>query len=344
MNTKSNADISKEKKQNLLQTIAKFGNPNIQKAVWQILNSFLPYLALWVLMVITVQKDYSYWITLLLTLPAAALLVRIFIIFHDCCHGSFFASIKTNQITGYISGILTFTAFRTWRRSHLGHHANFGDLDRRGTGDVWTLTVEEYTSASRSKRFGYRFYRNPLVLFILGPIYTFFLAQRLAPKDADKRERKSVWITNAALVAIITLVWLTIGIRTYLLIQLPVMILAGFAGVWLFYVQHQYDGVYWARNESWDPLKAALEGSSYYKLPKVLQWCTGNIGLHHIHHLHPRIPNYHLQQCYDEIEELQKIKPLTFRQSLKSVRMNLWDEKRQKLVSFRSLKTLLQTS
>jgi len=344
MTTKLDVEVSKERKNNLLQIISKFGVPSVPKSVWQILNSLLPYLALWILMVLTIQRGDPYWITLLLTIPAALFLVRIFIIFHDCCHGSFFTAKRANIITGYLSGILTFTAFRVWRRAHLGHHAYFGDLDRRGTGDIWTMTVEEYSSASTGKRFAYRFYRNPAVLLVLGPIYTFILAQRIAPKDASKQERISVWITNAAILGIIIMAWLTIGIKTYLLIQLPVMILAGMAGVWLFYVQHQYEGVYWARTETWDPLRASLEGSSYYKLPKVLQWFTGNIGLHHIHHLHPRVPNYCLQKCYDEIEDLQKVKPLTFWQSFKSLRLNLWDEKRQILISFRSLKKALQPS
>jgi omega-6 fatty acid desaturase (delta-12 desaturase) len=324
------------------QTILKYAQPNPRKAVWQLFNTFIPYFALWILMVRTVQLGYSHWVTLALAVVAAALLVRIFIFFHDCCHGSFFASRRANTILGYISGILTFTPYEDWRRSHAGHHATAGDLDRRGVGDVWTLTVEEYLAAPRLKRLAYRFFRNPLVMFGLGPVFVFLIAQRFSHKGARKRERYSVVFTNLAILAIIGLASLTIGLQAYVLIQLPVMLIAGAIGVWLFYVQHQFERVYWARHEAWDPMRAALEGSSYYKLPKVLQWFTGNIGLHHIHHVRPRIPNYYLQQCYDDIPALQAVEPLTIRKSLKSLWMNLWDEKQQKLVSFRSLKALPQ--
>jgi len=319
------------------QAVSKYSQPNLRTAIWQLVNTFVPYLALWVLMVRTVQLGYSYWLTLALAAVAAGLLVRIFIFFHDCCHGSFFASRRANTILGYVTGILTFTPYEDWRRAHAGHHATAGDLDRRGGGDVWTLTVEEYLAAPRLKQIAYRFFRHPLVMFGLGPAFVFFLAQRFSHRGARKRERYSVIFTNLAILAIIGLTSLTIGFRAYALVQLPVMIIAGAIGVWLFYVQHQFEGVYWARHEVWDPMTAALEGSSYYKLPRLVQWFTGNIGLHHIHHVRPRIPNYNLQQCYAEVPAFQAVEPLTILSSLKSLRMNLWDEKQQKLVSFRSL-------
>jgi acyl-lipid omega-6 desaturase (Delta-12 desaturase) len=318
---------------------SKYARPSLRKAIWQVLNTFIPYVAIWALMIHMVQQGYPYWITFALVVVAAALLVRVFILFHDCCHGSFFASRRANVILGYVSGILTFTPYDDWRRSHIKHHATSGDLDRRGAGDVWTMTVAEYLAASRRERLRYRLFRNPFVLFGLGPAYKFFFARRFS-YEKTRDERRSVIITNTAVAGIIGVASLSIGIQTYLAIQVPVMLIAGTVGFWLFYVQHQYEWVYWARHEAWDPMRAALKGSSYYKLPKVLQWFTGNIGLHHVHHVRPRIPNYHLQRCHDEIPALQAIEPLTLRRSFKSLWLNLWDEKQQKMVSFRSLKAV----
>lgn len=318
--------------------ISKYSQPNLRKAIWQLFNTFVPYIALWVLMVYFVQHGYSYWTTLVLAVLAAVFLVRIFIFFHDCCHGSFFASRRANRILGYVSGIMTFTPYEEWRSSHAKHHITVGDLDRRGTGDVWTMTLDEYLIAPRLKRLTYRIFRNPLVIFCLGPIFVFLIDNRFSHKGAKKHERNSVIFTNLAILAVIVIIGLIVGFREYLIIQLPIILIAGLIGIWLFYVQHQFHGVYWARHDAWDPMRAALEGASYYKLPKVLQWFTGNIGLHHIHHVRPSIPNYNLQQCYDDIPALQEVKPLTIRSSFKSLWMNLWDEKQQKLVSFRSLK------
>lgn len=323
---------------NWLRALSKYEQPNLRRAVWQLLDTFVPYVALWILMVGMVRQGYPYWMTLALAVVAAALFARIFIVFHDCCHGSFFASRRANRILGYISGILAFTPFEDWRHVHAAHHATTGDLDRRGVGDVWTLTVQEYLAAPRLKRLAYRFIRNRFVLLALVPAGLFLINNRSPHKGAGKRERYSVMFTNVAIVAMIGVASVTIGIGTYLAIQLPIALIAGTIGVWLFYVQHQYEGVYWARHRDWDPMKASLEGSSYYKLPKVLQWVTGNIGLHHIHHFRPRIPNYNLQQCYDAEPVFQAVEPLTIRRSLKSLGMNLWDEDAQRLVSFRSAK------
>ena len=318
--------------------LEEYKKPNLRKAAGQVLNTFIPYFALWILMVFMVHLGYSYWILLALTIPASLLLLRIFIFFHDCCHNSFFASRRANRILGYMAGILTFTPYDDWRRSHGRHHNTTQDLDRRGVGDIWTLTVDEYLAAPKRNRLAYRFYRNPFALFGLIPSIYFFIRQRFPNKVAGKRERYSVVFTDMAILAIIAAASMTIGLGTYLLIQLPIMAIAGAIGVWLFYVQHQFEGVYWARHESWDPIRVALEGSSYYRLPKVLQWFTGNIGLHHIHHLHPLIPNYHLQGFYDAEPAVQAVEPVTIRRSLKSLRLNLWDEAGQKMVSFRSVK------
>ncbi|GAB4368268.1 MAG: fatty acid desaturase DesE [Calditrichia bacterium] len=322
----------------LLQSLAPYRNPRISSALWQLLNSLIPYTMLWVLMIFSMKNGYSYWITLGLSVVAAGFLVRIFIIFHDCCHGSFFGSKKANRILGYITGVLTFTAYRNWRRAHLVHHATSGDLDHRGVGDVWMLTVAEYTAAPPWKRLSYRFYRNPFVMFGLGPAFTFFINQRYYRKDARKSERRNVIATNVAILLLAIGLSLAIGFKTYLLIQLPVMLIGGLFGVWLFYVQHQFEGTYWSRQENWDPLKASLEGSSYYKLPKILKWFSGNIGLHHIHHIDSSIPNYNLQRCYDEIPIFQEITPLTIRRSLKSLRLRLWDEERRELVGLSALR------
>ena len=321
----------------LFKALSTYQDPDLWKAVWQLVNTVIPYVALWIAMVILLNRGTSYWLVLPLILVASALLVRIFIFFHDCCHGSFFASRRANRILGYVTGILTFTPYDNWKHSHARHHATAGDLDRRGEGDVWMMTVEEYQRALPLKRLAYRFYRTPIVTFGLGPAYMFLISHRFASKGATKRERVSVVITNLAIAAIIAVAGFTIGLRTYVLIQLPVILIAGMMGVWLFYVQHQFEGVYWARHESWDPMRAAMEGSSYYKLPKVLQWVTGNIGFHHIHHIRSRIPNYHLQDAYEAVPHLQSVEPVTIRRSLKSLRMNLYDEERKRMVSFRSL-------
>jgi omega-6 fatty acid desaturase (delta-12 desaturase) len=317
--------------------IAAYAHADGRKAAWQLVNTFVPYAALWALMIYMVKQGISYWLTLAVAVVAAAVLVRIFIFFHDCGHGSFLASPRANTLLGYITGILTFTPYHDWRHAHATHHATAGNLDRRGVGDVWTMTVEEYKAAPRGTRIGYRLIRNPLIMFTFGPAYSFLIRQRWPRAGARKSDVESVIITNSAIAVIIVLASLTIGLKTYLMIQLPVMLIAGVLGLWLFYVQHQYEGVYWARDDEWDPTRAGLEGSSYYRLPKVLQWLTGNIGLHHIHHLRPRIPNYYLQACYDGIPAMQEVKPLTFWQSLKSLRMNLWDEQNHRLVSFRSV-------
>ena len=320
------------------QTTAKYGQSNLRKSLWQILDTLIPYFALWAAMIYMVQQRFPLWTTLTLAVVAGGILVRVFIIFHDCCHGSFFASRRANTILGNVTGILTFMPFEDWRLAHNRHHATAGDLDRRGIGDIWTMTTEEYLAAPRRKRRAYRLYRNPLVLIGLGSVFLFLVLQRFAKKGAEKRERKSVLRTNIVLLVVVGMASWTIGLQTYLLIQLPIILIAGGVGLWLFYTQHQFENVYWIRHESWDPMKVALEGSSYFKLPKILQWFTGNIGLHHIHHVRPNIPNYNLQRCHDDIPEFQAVRVITLRTSFRSLLLSLCDEKNQKLVSFRSLK------
>ncbi len=317
------------------QTIRKYETPSLRGAIWQLVNTFIPYMFLWYLMYRTIQAGYPYWVTLVLAVPAAGLLGRIFIFFHDCVHSSFFASRRANTILGNVCGILTFTAYADWRRVHGLHHAATGDLDRRGTGDIRMLTVDEYMEASKLKRLRYRLFRNPLVMFLMGPVYQFLIFHRFSHKGAGKKERYSVHFTNLAILVIILAANSTVGLAIYAQIQLPVLLICGAMAVWVFYIQHQFEGVYWARHSDWDPIRVGLEGSSYYKLPKVLQWLTGNIGFHHVHHIRPRIPNYNLQQCHDETPALQGVEPLTIRKSLRSVFLKLWDEKQNKIVGFK---------
>ncbi len=321
-----------------LAAMKPFEVPDRTRALTQLVNTLVPYTALWVLMVLTVRRGLPYWTTLALAAVAAAFLVRVFIFFHDCCHGSFFRSSTANAVLGTILGVLTFTAFAEFRYTHGMHHATAGDLDRRGIGDVWTMTVAEYRAAALRTRLAYRLFRNPFVMFLLGPIGTFFIANRLPKKGSHAKQVRSVLITNAGLLLFAAAIGFTLGWTTYLKIQLPVMLIGGVGGIWLFYVQHQFDPSYWVRHEEWGSIEAALQGSSYYRLPKLLQWFSGNIGLHHVHHLKPRIPNYHLQRCLDAIPELQLPDSLSIRRSLKSVFLNLWDEENGALISFGQLR------
>lgn len=320
-----------------LQALKPYSHSDRRKAVFQLVNTLLPYAGLWALMIWLLARDVAYGLVLPLAVVAGGFLIRIFIIFHDCCHGSFFQDRRANRIVGYITGILTFTPFEQWRKSHNMHHATVANLDRRGVGDVWTMTVEEYRQATPLQRVMYRIVRTPLFTFLIGPPLMFFFVQRKAASGASREERRSVILTNVALAGILILAYFTIGLRSYVLIQFPVMYVASVTGVWLFYVQHQFEGVYWARQEEWDPLKASLEGSSFYQLPAVLQWFTGNIGFHHLHHVSPRIPNYRLEAAYQAVPEVQ-VQPLTLRRSMKSLRLNLYDEGQGRLVSFRSVR------
>ena len=282
----------------------------------------------------------SYWVTAFLVLPTAGLFIRVFIIFHDCCHNSFFNSRRANDILGYFTGFLTFTPYRDWQQKHALHHASASDLDRRGNGDVWTLTVQEYLESSFWKKFAYRLARNPFVLFVIAPVFLFLVQYRVPSLGADQRARYSVYWTNLAVFLIGWALSSLFHFNTYLIIQVAVMSVAGSAGVWLFYVQHQFEGVYWARHEDWDYTMAALQGSSFYKLPKILQWFSGNIGFHHVHHLSPRIPNYHLEKCHKADPLFENVKPVTLLSSLKGFSFRLWDEQLQKPVSYRHLRTI----
>jgi acyl-lipid omega-6 desaturase (Delta-12 desaturase) len=320
------------------EIVAQYQQPSTPRAVWQLVNTLGPYALIWFLMYLSV--GVSWWLTVPLAILAGAFLVRAFIIFHDCGHGSYFKSTRANEIVGFITGVLTFTPYHHWRWEHAIHHATSGHLDKRGTGDVWTLTVQEYLESSRWRRFAYRLARNPVVLFVIAPLFLFLVRQRFPAAKASVRERRSVHWMNLAILAVAIGLGTLFGLKAYLLIQLIILMVAGGAGVWLFYVQHQFEDVYWERGSEWDFTRAALEGSSFYKLPKVLQWFSGNIGFHHIHHLSARIPNYNLERCHDANPLFHQVKPITLMASFKSFTFRLWDEQRRKLVGYGHLRKI----
>jgi acyl-lipid omega-6 desaturase (Delta-12 desaturase) len=313
-------------------------NASTKRALGQLANTLVPYLLLWLAMYWALEV--SLWLTVPLAILSGVLLVRVFIIFHDCTHGSYFRSRRANDILGFVAGVLTFSPYQHWRWEHAMHHGSSGNLDRRGTGDIWTMTVQEYLSASPKRRFQYRVTRNPLILFVLAPLFVFVIKQRFASSDAQRRQRHSVWALNVTLLISGTLLSLIFGLAPYLLIQSIAMTVAGATGLWLFYVQHQFQGVYWERDDKWDYTMAALRGSSYYKLPKVLQWISGNIGFHHIHHLSPRIPNYNLQKCHDSDPRFAEVTSLSLLSSLKSLELRFWDEQSKQLVGYAHLRRL----
>lgn len=321
--------------------VSKYQVADTWRSVWQIVNTLVPYFILWGIMFWSV--GISYWLTLLISIPTAGFMVRTFIIFHDCGHGSFFKSKRVNTAVGIITGILVFTPWYRWWHEHAIHHATAGNLDKRGTGDVDTWTVEEYLAAPFFKRLWYRIMRQPLVMFTIGAMIVFAVVQRIPLQSHGKRERASIWWTNLALVVLISGLIALVGWKTYLLVQIPVLLLGTSGGVWMFYVQHNYEGSYWERQEKWDFYKAAMNGSSLYELPAILQWFTGNIGFHHIHHLGPRIPNYKLQECLKENPVFQ-VKSLNMWSSLKTLRLRLWDEATQQMVGWERLKKYRQRS
>lgn len=324
------------------QDLAKYQNRSWWQGLQQIATSVLPYLLLMAAMTYSVIAGWPYWVSLLFVVPAALFLIRVFIIFHDCTHSSFLPSQLANRIIGYVTGTLTFTPYEPWRRSHLQHHATTGQLDHRGVGDVRTMTLEEYQSASLWRRIVYRSYRHPFVMFFVGSISIFVVSHRFVGLRGTPRERRSVLATNAGLVAIALGISIPFGFMTFVATQLPVIVVAGVFGIWLFYVQHQFDPSYWARDDAWNRIDAAVHGSSHYKLPAVLRWFTGNIGIHHLHHLRPRIPNYRLYKAYREVPEASVAKPLTFWQSLKAIRYNLWSEARRRFVSFAEARRIVR--
>lgn len=326
----------KGKNSEWMEVVSRYNSPDSLRSWWQIINSVGPYIILWVVMLYTIR--FSYLLTLLLSVLAAGFMVRIFIIFHDCGHGSFFKSKRLSKVVGILSGLIVFTPYHMWHHEHKIHHQTVGNLDKRGIGDVLTLTVEEYQNLSWFRRLYYRIYRNPIVLFGIAPILIFTIGQRFTKKQMSLKEKLFVHLSNLSLIAIVTIMILLVGWEKYLMIQIPVLLIATSHGVWLFYIQHQFRHVVWTKSANWDYKTIALKGSSLFKLPGILNWFTGNIGYHHIHHLSPLIPNYNLKRCHEENQIFQDVKPVTFFTAFESLFLRLWDEKSQMLIKFSELK------
>lgn len=328
----------KKQKPAWTQLVRPYQKPVVSKSVWQVINSFIPFIVTWYLMVLSLKIHYG--LTLLLALPAAGFIVRMFIIQHDCGHGSFFKSRKWNDRVGFACGIFTLVPYYHWRKMHAIHHANAGKLeDERGVGDFYTMTVDEYFDATKWRQFTYRLYRNTFFLIGIAPFLAFVIGYRFPFKMTKergwKRERNSVYWTNLALFVLVGLVMWAVGWREFLLIQIPITYFATAIGSWFFFVQHQFEDAYWAPEDEWSYEDAALKGSSFYKLPRILQWFSGNIGFHHIHHLSPKIPNYQLEACHQENPLFQDVQVMTLGASFRTLALGLWDEAQQRLISFR---------
>lgn len=322
-----------EKQRSLRRQMAPYEKSNSLASVWQLLNTVVPFFVLWFLSYKSLS--ISYFLTLAFAIAAAGFLVRTFIIFHDCCHYSFFKNRNANKILGTLTGILTFFPFSQWQHDHSVHHATSSNLDKRGTGDIWVLTVEEYMSASPWKKLQYRLYRNPFVMFVLGPVYVFLIKNRFNRKGARQEERWNTYLINTAIAVLVSVLCWIIGWESFLLVEGPIFLIAGSAGIWLFYIQHTFEDSYFEEDKEWEYVRAAVEGSSYYKLPKLLQWLTGNIGYHHVHHLSPRVPNYKLEEAHNNTPPLQNIPTITLKTSLSSLKFHLWDEQQKKFVGFK---------
>ena len=328
-----------EKTKKLRKDVAPFAKSEVNRSIMQMVNTILPLLVMWGLGYYVLQ--FSVWYTVVCSVIASGLVVRTFIIFHDCTHGSFFKNKKANDYVGFVTGVLTSFPYEKWKREHTIHHATSSNLDKRGIGDIDMLTVDEYLEKSKLGRLGYRLYRNPLVMFGLGPLFMVLILNRFNRSDAKKKERMNTYLTNVTLIAICgTLIYFA-GLQAFLLVQGVTLFIAGSLGIWLFYIQHTYEDSYFEYEEEWDYVKAAVEGSSYYKLPKILQWATGNIGFHHVHHLAPRVPNYNLEAAHEAIPPLQKATTITLSTSLESIRYKLYDPDRKKFVSFKEVEALI---
>lgn len=329
-----------EKTKKLRKEVAPFAKSETRKSVFQMINTIVPLLLIWGAGYYLLQ--FSPWWTVVCSIIASGFVVRTFIIFHDCTHGSFFNSKKANTFVGNITGVLTSFPFEKWKREHTIHHATSSNLDKRGIGDIDMLTVDEYLEKSKLGRFGYRLYRNPIVMFGLGPLYMVLVLNRFNRKDAKKKERLNTYFTNIILLAICTILIFMFGWQAFLLVHGLTLFIAGSLGIWLFYIQHTYEDSYFEYDPKWDYVKAAVEGSSYYKLPKILQWVTGNIGFHHVHHLAPRVPNYNLEAAHESIPPLQNATTITLKTSLESIRYKLYDPEQQKFVTFKEVEEMIQ--
>ncbi|MCM3785065.1 fatty acid desaturase [Neobacillus mesonae] len=327
-------------KSQLKKEVAPYEKTELKASIIQMMNTLIPLFVLWYLAYASLSV--SYWLTLPIALIASGFVIRTFIIFHDCCHGSFFKSKKANNIVGTLTGVISLTPYMQWKYSHSVHHATSGNLDKRGIGDIWMMTVTEYKEAPWYLKFYYRVYRNPIILFGIGPIAVFLLQYRFNRRGAKRKERLNTYLTNLLIVLVYTALCFAIGWEAFLLVQVPIFYFASMLGIWLFYVQHTFEDSYFENEEEWSYIQAAVEGSSYYKLPKPLQWITGNIGFHHVHHLSPRVPNYHLEEAHNATPPLQKATTITVMDSLKAMRFRLWNEEAKQFVTFRQYKKELK--
>jgi acyl-lipid omega-6 desaturase (Delta-12 desaturase) len=336
LNIGHNSGVPEPDARRWIRILGNYRQPNYVRSIVELAITALPLAALWVAAWFAFTLGHA-WMSLLIAIPAAGFLVRLFMIQHDCGHGSFFVHRHANDWVGRAIGVLTLTPYDFWRRTHAIHHASTGNLDRRGIGDVDTLTVREYRALSCTARLKYRLYRNPLIMFGLGPAYLFLLQYRLPVGFMRNgwQPWASTMATNFAIALVVAILVWFVGIKAFLLVHLPITLLAAMAGVWLFYMQHQFEQTIWARDHEWRLHEAALRGSSHYDLPAFLRWFTANIGVHHVHHLCSRIPYYRLPQVLREHPELRTIGRLTLLESLRCVRLALWDEERNRMVSFR---------
>jgi omega-6 fatty acid desaturase (delta-12 desaturase) len=318
--------------------VSRFERPSVKAAMLDLATSLGAYVVLTVAMYLA--REVSIWLTFALAIPTSGFLLRTFIVFHDCAHGSFLATKRANRWVGRITGLIVFQPFANWRHNHAVHHASSGDLDRRGQGDVETITVAEYAARSWRGKLAYRLFRSPVVMFGIGPIWSLMIGPRFWTREMRRRQVHSVWLTDAALAVWLGAIIWVVGPIAWLEVQMPTAILAGVAGVYLFYVQHQFEDAYWESGEQWSYADAALKGSSYLKLPKVLQFFSGNIGLHHVHHLSAKVPNYNLQRAHDEIPLFADVPVLTFTDGLRAVRLKLIDTTGGRLVTWRQARRL----
>jgi acyl-lipid omega-6 desaturase (Delta-12 desaturase) len=325
-----------------LVAMKRFEKIDTRKSLRELLNSFIPYAAIFAAMCLAYRFGFPYWTILLMSVPAAGFLVRIFIILHDCGHYSFSNEPRLNSIFGYICGILTFASFPDFRRTHAIHHATVANLDKRGVGDVPTMTVEEYQRSGLARRFYYRTLRNPVFLFLIYAPIGFVVVARFPQTYNRRADVIGTLATDLALAALIFLAAQTIGIVPYVAVQLPITYISTVVGTWLFFVQHQFKGVYWVRDPEWDQVKASLQGASFYDLPPILRWFTGNIGYHHIHHLRPRIPNYMLKEVQESVPEVQTVAPISLRGGFASLGLDLYDEELGSLVSFKEARAKIR--
>ncbi|MGL4819037.1 MAG: fatty acid desaturase [Bacilli bacterium] len=330
----------KQKQRNLRKSVQPFERADVWHSIVQLVNTIGPFALVWFGAYWSMTNSL-YYITVPCVLIGAFLLTRIFIIFHDCTHNSFFPKVIVNQIVGTVTGVMTYVPFSQWKHEHTIHHATSGNLDKRGTGDIWVMTIEEYETATPFEQLKYRLYRSPLVMFGLGPIWIFLIMNRFNRKDARSGERMNTYLTNLLIIAKLFAVYQLFGWEAIVFVEAPIIYLAGMLGIWLFYVQHNFEDSYFEPDARWEYVSAAVEGSSFYRLPKVLQWLTGNIGYHHVHHLSPRVPNYKLEDAHEASDDLKHVPTITLKTSLSCINFRLWDEENKRFVTFREAARLV---